>query len=318
MQATLIYNPNARSINSVTPEQLLEALKEAGYHPIYKTTNSEEDLDSALAGVEGLVVVAGGDGTLRAVAIRILNKNVSLTPLPLGTANNISQTLDIKGEPLEIVKGLKNPRKRAFDVGRIRGPWGESYFLEGAGWGFFADILADYKPEAGKDMLRGVASAIKTISEYTVYPSRMALDGRDISGDYILVEILNTVAIGPRLKLAPQANPGDGLLDVVRVSNHFRDGIIDYGLGLIAERLHEMDSVQVDRGRKLELEWPGFHIHFDAELPPQVYEYVDNSPELSVRQEANGQTRTVTIEIMPQALKFWLPQPVEKGEKKED
>ncbi len=48
---------------------------------------------------------------------------------------------------------------------------------------------------------------------------KMALDGRDLTGDYVLLEAMNIRSIGPNLRLAPDADPGDGLLDIVLVSD---------------------------------------------------------------------------------------------------
>ena len=96
MQAQLIYNAKAGGLSSSPKkENLLNALQEAGFDPVYKETNEEEDLDRVLADAEGLVVAAGGDGTVRAVALRLLGRDVPLAIPPMGTANNIAKSLDV-------------------------------------------------------------------------------------------------------------------------------------------------------------------------------------------------------------------------------
>ena len=97
MQATLIVNPNSGIMGKAQPEELIEALREASYKTVLKSTSSEEELDTVLNGISGLVVSAGGDGTFRAVATRMLGKKVPLTHLRLGTANNIGHALGIEG-----------------------------------------------------------------------------------------------------------------------------------------------------------------------------------------------------------------------------
>jgi diacylglycerol kinase (ATP) len=102
------------------------------------------------------------------------------------------------------------------------------------------------------------------------YPSKklkVTLDGQDLSGEYILLEALNVTHIGPNLHLAPNANTGDGLLDVVLLSKGEADRLDRYlsdcvegkstGLGLGARR-----------GRHLQMEWHGFAIHIDDEMWP--------------------------------------------------
>ena len=310
MEATLIYNPSAGSVNQITVETLQEALSEAGYHPVYRATSCEADLDPALEDVGGLVVAAGGDGTIRAVATRLIGRNVPLAFLPLGTANNIGNTLGVTAAPLEIIAGLKNPRKCHFDVGLVRSPWGEDYFLEGAGYGLYADTLALYDPEKGKSILRGLDAVRQTLADYKVYPTEMNLDGRDISGDHLLVEVLNTTAIGPRLKLAPEADPEDGLFDVVCIREDTRDQFMSFVVSFFSENLEELAGVEVERGQKLEIAWAGFPIHVDGEVRPKLEELPGER--LAARDarlrllDALG--APITVEVLPQAVEFWLPQ----------
>ena len=80
MQATLIYNPNAGTTAKLHPDKLLEALRQAGYDPIYAPTLQEEDLDNALADAKDLVVVAGGDGSIRAAGETWADATVHLSP----------------------------------------------------------------------------------------------------------------------------------------------------------------------------------------------------------------------------------------------
>lgn len=299
MKATLIYNQNARQTDKITVDALKDALRAAGYHPVYTPTISEQDVDGALANAsDGLVVAAGGDGTIRAVAIRLLGRNVGLSILPLGTANNIARTLGIEGDPLQLIAGLADPVKRDFDVGRAKTPWGVHHFLEALGFGFYADTLMAYEPDKEKSIFRAVNAFAQTLPDYKAQRFTMSLDGDDVSGEYLLVEVLNTTAFGPRLKVAPEADVGDGLFEVIRVRAEERDNFVSYILSLVAEELDELPSVEVKRGRRLEVVWTGFPFHVDGELHP------DNG---SIPDDGSGEEAKVLIEVMPQALEFWLP-----------
>jgi diacylglycerol kinase (ATP) len=166
MQATLVFNPNAGSADQVSCEAIQEALRQGGYEPVYTATESEADLDRILSNRQGLIVVAGGDGTARAVATRLIGKDVALALIPLGSANNICRTLGIVQSPLEIIAGLRNPTRCYFDLGFVHGPWGVDHFLEAFGFGFFADTLATYNPAGGKSVLRGITATASTLANY--------------------------------------------------------------------------------------------------------------------------------------------------------
>lgn len=310
MRATLIINPNSGGVERVQLEELLAALIEAGYQPGLVSTSSEEELSSALHGISGLVVSAGGDGTFRAVATRLLGKNVPLTHLPLGTANNIGHSLGISGSPLEIIAGLRNPCKRHFDVGIVTAPWGRDFFVEACGFGLYADGLQIYDPNAGRSLLRSIATMIQTINQFQAHFCQITLDGQDISGTYRMFEVMNTNRFGPWIKLAPDADPGDGLLDIVRIRMDEQDSLFRYVTGLVNEKLEELPSVEVSRGKNVEIRWPGtFPIHVDAEVRPFA------STRSSEQTPAEGATESaphtdgnsIRIGVMPQALEIWLP-----------
>jgi diacylglycerol kinase family enzyme len=126
MKTTLIYNPQSGPGFSPRPEEILNMLRKIGHDPTHVPTASEIDLDRALAEVEDLVVVAGGDGTIRAVALRLLGRDVKIAPVPMGTANNIAHLLALTGNPLEIVAGLADPIQKALDIGHVQTPDGSA------------------------------------------------------------------------------------------------------------------------------------------------------------------------------------------------
>ena len=312
MQATLIVNPNSGGGDKEQPEEMIEALREAGYEPVLLSTSTEEELDTALNGIRGLVVTAGGDGTFRAAATRLLGKNVSMTHLPLGTANNIGHSLGLVGTALEIIAGLKDPRKGHFDVGIVTAPWGRDFFVEACGFGLYADGLSIYDPNEGRSLLRSISSIIQTINEFEAHSCQITLDGKDISGTYRMFEVMNTNRFGPWIKLAPEADPGDGLLDVVRIRPDHDESLFRYVASLVAEELADLPNVEVTRGKCLEIRWPGtFPIHVDAEIRPMLS---DRSKEQNPAEgAADPATHTngnlIRIEVMPHALEIWQPAP---------
>jgi diacylglycerol kinase (ATP) len=309
LKATLIYNPNSGGTSRVTPEELSDALSLAGYQPVYRSTSSEEDLDHALAGNHGLVVVAGGDGTVRGVATRLIGKDIPLAVVPSGTANNIARAVGIESNPLDVIAGLQQPVRRYFDVGRVQAPWGEDYFLEAAGFGLYASTLAAYRPEDGKSVLRSIEALSQTLGTFDAPHSRLVLDGEDLSGAYLLVEALNTPAFGPRIKVAPEANPSDGLLEVFRIRDDERPGLLRSLTGLLREELKELPGVEMNQGSRLEIGWTGFPFHVDGEVRPVVLTNQDDREPVSSLNPLSpgGIDLTICVEVLPKALEIWFP-----------
>jgi diacylglycerol kinase family enzyme len=303
MQATLIYNENAGVTANISAEELERALQSVGYEPVTRMPTTPDELDAILEEIQGLVIAAGGDGTIRSVATRLINKDAPLAVLPLGTANNMSSALDIDMPPLDIVAGLADPRRARLDVGAVHFPWGKEYFIEGVGFGFFADTLATYDPEEGKSVLRSVDAIIDILPDYEADYYEMTLDGEDISGEYLMVEVFNTRAVGPRLRLAPEASPTDGAFHVVRLQNDDRDGFLAYAQNYMDGEVADLCSIETSQGKKLELAWSGFPLHVDDKVRPPDPEAVDGTPPT----DQNQKETTITIEVIPHAVDLWLP-----------
>lgn len=319
MQATLIFNENAGNTATVEIDDLLDGLRDAGYEPIGRKTASTADIGPILVDTTGLVLTAGGDGSAREVITRIVGRDdIHFTPLPMGTANNICKTLGIVGDPLEIIKGLRSPRSYDFDIGQIKAPWGEGYFIEGAGIGFFAEILASYEPDKGKSVLRSVRSLIEILQNGFAREATIHMPDEDVHGEFLLVEALNMNAIGPRLKFAPDANPGDGLLNIVCIRDDKRESYIKYLTSLLNEELYELDSVETYRVPWFDITWKGFPVHLDAEIHP---------PDFSYRKEEEDGTgygfrpypdlpesAVLHFENLPKSVQAWLPELADEEE----
>jgi diacylglycerol kinase family enzyme len=154
----------------------------------------------------------------------------------MGTANNIATALGLAKRPLDqLIAGWNSARRVKFDVGAASGPWGSRYFVEGLGLGLFTETML--RLDARKNIDIAHHKVPKRNSRpywssctfaWTAAPPmrlKLKLDERDLSGEYILVEAMNIRSIGPNLCLAPDADHGDGLLDVVLVSNEERENI---------------------------------------------------------------------------------------------
>ena len=295
METTLIYNPHAGLIDSITLDEIVDMLRAAGYSPEHHPTKTEADLDAALEDIEGHVTVAGGDGTVRATVLRLVGHDATLSIVPIGRANNVARSLGIYANPRDAVAGLTNPVRRPFDVGRVRAPWGEEYFVEACGWGLFAEMFAYFGPDEERTLPKAIQAVVEALADYEATHCQIELDGADLTGNYMLVEVFNGPAFGPRLSLAPQADPGDGLLDVL----HLEDGVdmetlVDYLTSLLAEEPGEQEDVMLEQGKHLRVEWDGFSLHVDGKVCPQSDGPFDGSE--------------LYIEVIPGALDVLLPE----------
>lgn len=286
MKATLVIN-DAAGADETAPGELAGPLLEAGYTVASERTENEDELDELLDRLEAesdgedqLVVAVGGDGSVSALARRLYGRGLTLAIAPLGTANNIASALGIPDDPVAALRGLDDPREAGLDLGRIEAPWGDSVFVEAVGLGFFADVLADYEPEEGKSVARAASTLGDVAPDYEPTSWSVTIDGDDASGVLVGLEILNTHATGPRLRLAPEADPCDGKLDVVRVAAPEDVSVVDYLTKLLQNDFDELSNVEVHRAERITVAWNGKPIHVDDEVRGEGHE--DGSGELVI------------------------------------
>src|SRR5678816_239765 len=134
----LLHNPTAGNEDH-DKEELISLLEKNGFECQYSSMKKDwKDIDEKV----DFIISAGGDGTIRKITKHLLERKLSektwpIALLPLGTANNIAQTLEINGTTEEIIQSWHKAEMKEFDVGRIRNLPKIEFFLESLGYGMF-------------------------------------------------------------------------------------------------------------------------------------------------------------------------------------
>lgn len=303
MRVTLIHNPSAGDPGTEDAERLVAMIRAAGHEVVAHASAAGDVWHEALRDPGDLVAVAGGDGTVGRVARRMVGRDVPITFLPQGTANNISKTFGLGDFPLEhLVAGWQRAEVRALDVGAIDGPWGSRHFLEGVGAGLFARTMREID---SRDALAHLESADDRVAHALglmgarlracpAIPLRLQLDGRDLSGEYLMLEVMNIRFVGPNLFVAPESDPSDGLLDVVLVKPSERDDLHGY-LANWRSGGRRAPDLTTHRGRHLRVEWPDTALHVDDESWPPAGAAAPSAPTV------------LELHVEPGALRMLIP-----------
>jgi diacylglycerol kinase (ATP) len=293
---TLVHNPTAGD-EEHSKKDLKTLIEENGFECKYL---SAKDIDlSEIKSNTDILMIAGGDGTVRKVTKELLQKKLiehiwPIALLPVGTANNIAKALGIEGSNEEIISSLHHAALKKFDVGKVKNVKDAEFFLESLGYGIFPFLMKEMKkiednddhPEEALEKAR--KKLLEIIDTYHPRECELYIDGEDHSGRYLLAEVMNTKSIGPNLFFAPEGDPGDGSFDVVLIPEADKEKFSDY----VKQKL-EGNEVSYDfhsvPAKKIRISWQGTHVHVDDEI---------------IKLEESAE---VEAEIKPALLDFLLP-----------
>lgn len=123
VHAIVVSSPNAGRAKLL--EAALSSLEQHGLHIIRVISINELDMQQPQGQSwkdegAGIVIVAGGDGTVGSTIEHIVGTDLTLGILPLGTANDIARTLSIPQEIEQATEIIANGQTTTIDIGMIQ------------------------------------------------------------------------------------------------------------------------------------------------------------------------------------------------------
>ncbi|CAN5756651.1 diacylglycerol kinase [soil metagenome] len=222
LKARVICNP-ASGGGGYDPEKIRAELE--GFEVEWiETKESGDASEAAKEWDNGLLIVAGGDGTINEVVNGLgragFPGGVVLGILPAGTGNDLAATLAIPADPDEAEEVLRQNRVRLLDVARVRSTGiGEKFFINVATGGLGAEISDAADSEAKKrwGKLAYLRFSLEAARNYAPKEVVLTLDGEEHRVRAVNLAVGNCRYAGGGWLASPRANPEDGLLDLVVV-----------------------------------------------------------------------------------------------------
>ena len=305
----VVWNPS-KTEKETLESGLTEAIGEGATPEITWWETTKEDpgqgaARDALAAGADLVIVAGGDGTVRAAAEHLadVSSDAQLGIIPLGTGNLLARNLEVplNDVPAAFTRALEGDA-RPIDVG-----WVEVELASGTerhafavmvGFGIDAHMIAetddDLKDKAG--WLAYVESLGRALAASEVVPFHITKDdepGHEEEGHTLL--IANCGSLQGGITLLPDAVPDDGELDYLVLSAEgfaewagtLKTMMWDNGLKRLITDSEDVTSTDaVNHGRAKTL---------SVTLPEERAFEIDG--------EEIGETKSFTVSIQPSAIR---------------
>jgi len=223
----VIYNPVRIDVPRVRAAVEGAAARAGGVQLLWLETTPEEggqaQAREALARGATLVLAAGGDGTVRAVAEALRDRGATLGLLPSGTGNLLARNLGVPYANVEEACAIAfDGDTRAIDLGvatatREDGERTEHTFLVMAGVGIDATMIANARPALKRRVgwLAYVDAGFRALPKAHKVRIRYRLDDEpERSARVSTILIANCGTLPGNMELIPDGAVDDGLLDV--------------------------------------------------------------------------------------------------------
>ncbi len=217
------------------------------------------------------IVAAGGDGTLNEVINGVVGAahRPRIGLLPLGTGNDFARTLGLPFSLEENIDILRASKTRAIDVVRVQSRRAR-YFINVSAGGFSGIVRNKITPAIKRNWgplayIRGAAAALPKLH---AYKTRIVLDGREeLSTAVYNIVIANGRFVAGGLPIAPEADPSDGLLDVILIPKRSPAEMALLAAEIILGNHFSNTALIFRRARKIAVRSrPGMWFNVDGEL----------------------------------------------------
>lgn len=277
----VITNAGAGTSDEERLDIALAVLREEASFEVARTSNPGE-LDGVLHLAGGrTIVVSGGDGSMHAVVTALYKRNelsdATLALLPMGTGNDFARG---NGIPLEIEDAARlvltgEPRKvdllvdetGSIVVNNVHVGVGAQASRKGARWKSRLGALGIGRVNLGR--LGYPIGAVLSAFHPPSWRLRVEIDGKvvnDVDQPVLMVAIGNGGNVGGGTELNPDADPEDGLLDVMISRSVAPMARLGYVARLRKGEHDERDDVIMLRGRSVKVSGDAFWLSADGEV----------------------------------------------------
>jgi YegS/Rv2252/BmrU family lipid kinase len=227
-----------------------------------------------------IIIAVGGDGTMHEVMNGIVKeKNITLGFIPGGSGNDFSRGFQIPVDPVEALKVILRLAKQEalpIDIGKITTDDStEHYFINNIGAGFDAVISYEVNQSKMKALLNKLSMGrlvyvyflLKKLFTYKTSTIDLSIDGKKhIFEQTWFVTVSNQPYYGGGMKIAPVAEPDDGLFDITVVHQLSRWKLLLVFISVFWGKHIHFKEVKTYKGKVVSIQsQAALYVHADGE-----------------------------------------------------
>lgn len=274
-QVTLLTNPKSGHGNAPhAAEKATARLQQRGIDVIEIVGTDAEHARrltcEALGRGTDALVVAGGDGVIGDALQALAGTGIPLGIIPAGTGNDHAREYQIPTkDPVAAADVVADGWTKTVDLGRVRDRNGVPKWFGTVAAAGFDSLVTDRanRMRWPRGRMRYNLAMLAELSQLRLLPFRLTLDGTDeIVTDLTLAAFGNTRSYGGGMRICPNADPTDGLLDITMVHSASRTRLIRLFPTVYKGTHVDLDAVTTARATSVEVDSPGINVYADGDL----------------------------------------------------
>lgn len=235
-----------------------------------------------------VLVACGGDGTINEVASCIVNSEIILGVIPIGSGNGLASNLNIPKKINKALQTIIHANFISIDVGKIN----NQLFFSNTGIGFGAQVIYEFEKSKKRKLISYISSVFKALKNYTYNNVlELTINGETKTVYPFLFFISNSNEMGYNMSLTPKASLQDGLLDVICAPKLSRFKILLFGVLFLFKKHSWLKEAHCFQAKKLHIQKHD-NTFFSAQKDGESIVIKSDSLE---------------INIIPKALKVYIP-----------
>ncbi|WP_334122009.1 bifunctional phosphatase PAP2/diacylglycerol kinase family protein [Glutamicibacter sp.] len=286
-RAAVIYNPTKVLDFGLFRRRVEYELQAAGWKPPLWLETERDDpgvkmSQQAIEANVDVVIVAGGDGTVRVVCQELANQGIPVALIPAGTGNLLARNLGASLDESEAIRTALAGEAVPIDLISCTTEAGNSVCAVMGGLGFDAKIMGNTNPELKKTIKAGayVVAAAQQFS-LTPFECTLTIDDQPVQDHSSIMTLIGNVGrLMGGINLIPSAIPTDGKIDAMIASPTGARELASLARGIVLGT--DAKSLSYQQGQVIEIradqpvacqldgDYAGESTFFRAEVMPQA------------------------------------------------
>ena len=243
------------------PFQFHDTKRDGNYNFLPSVINEQKITD---------IIICGGDGTVNQVASFLVNVNVNVGIIPLGSGNGLAFGAGISKDALKAMDIIIKGNTTYIDSFYIN----KQFSCMLCGIGFDAQVAHDFAKQKKRGLATYAKQTLNNFFSAPAYPFTIDVDNNQIKTEAFFISIANSNQFGNNVTIAPKASLSDGLLDIVVVNkmsklnmlysllSHVKLGKLQH----VSDKSFSKKNIQYFQAKKLQIQNPSSApLHIDGE-----------------------------------------------------